>query len=89
MMLNPNTNVVCFMSKAHPFFKSPTWTRNLKECLILKPYEPLQLKGVIYFGFDMQVVSNVSRDNILNGIYSNQDLGQNCTIAGGQGLTIK
>ena len=89
MMLNPNDNVVCFMSKVHPFFKSSTWTRNLKECLILKPYEPLQLKGVIYFGFDMQVVSNVSRENILNGIYSKQDLKRNCTMAGGHGLTMK
>ena len=89
MMLNSNDNVVCFMRKAHSLFKSPTWTRNLKECLIQKPYEPLQLKGVIYFGFDMQVVRNISRYDILNGIYLKQDLRQNCTIAGGHGLTME
>ena len=89
MMLNPNDNVVCFMSNAHPFFKSSTWITNLKECLIVKPYEPMQLKGVIYFGFEMKVASNVSRHNILNGIYSKTDLKRNCTMAGGHGLTMK
>jgi hypothetical protein len=89
MLLNPDDEVVCFMSKQHPFFKSSSWKKNIKEAMLSKAYEPLVLKGLVFFGFEMKVRRNIYRSDIVNGIFSKRDLKKNCTKAGGHGLTME
>ena len=89
MLLEKNDEVVCYMAKGHPLFKSSTWVRHIKESLQSNPYEPMIFKGILYFGFAMKVFRNIYRSDILNGIFSKSELKNNCTKRGGHGLTME
>ena len=87
MLLEVNKEVVCFMTKCHPLFKSSTSIRNIKESLQTKPYEPMVFKGVAYFGFGMKVARNIIYQlDILSGIFSKKELKHNCTKIGAHGF---
>lgn len=84
MLLEPTDTVVCFMSKSHHLLKSSTWKMQLKLVM-----EKKKLKSTYYFGFEMKVVSNIYRGDILDGLFLKKVLAYNCTMRGGHGLAIK
>ncbi len=88
MLLEEGAEVVCFMSKAHPFMKSASWKTNLREAMEIKPYEHLKMKSTVFFGFDLKVSRNIYRSDILQGVCSKSDLVYKCTKHGGNGLTM-
>lgn len=89
MLLEPQSRVIGIMSNKHPLMKSSTWKKHLREVMLTNPYEPLKLKSSFYFAFDLNVLRNIYRDNISNGIFTKKDLLHNCTMRGGHGLTMK
>ena len=91
-VLKEETEIICYIRAAHPWFKTQgkvRWIREVKAKLERNPMETLVLSGNVYFAFVMKVKRNIYCSQIVDRVISKAELKRGCTESEGWGIQVK